>query len=602
VVTVEAIDLISGKKTQRQVQVEGVVAAKAPASAGQAIETLPVDKFFGPHIRDFAVNADGSTALINAMNWDDNYYLVDTATGAVKTQGGLGHHHAYGPQAGGNNFYVQGYDLGTGEGYHLYDLGTDGKPAKRFATFGLPQRMVLWFGNSLVDAVNQFVVSPKGDWIANVGNLGLVVWSKDGKKLWSLEWWKNTRELAYIVRQGEDKLILMSGMTVTAYQAQTGHKLWDIKLDDTGSLQGGCASEDGRTIVACTDNWGGCVFVLRDGKVINRIYTIPDNVHLTPDGKNLAMNIKRELRWYAADGGVQWIFRGDDWLSNVRLSNDGKKMLVCSDLGTVYMLDDQGKVLFERDFGAAPVAQWLTGGDMLVATWEGHVTRLAADGTQKWHVQLQPKGQPRVLTAPVADKILTIRPEWGDADTKPQPLTDNLLVQTKAKVGISDDRATAVANVAHIDSLTDGKPQAPDKLLLPWIGVSAAENGWCGKFVLKVQSPQNMSVESITFVEDPDHPESWLRNMVMQVWDAKRLMWVDCPNLLSNSAWHTHTFEKPIVGSIFRFYGDKSLAYIPGFERTGLGGTGWPVGSVRLAEVVFRGKVLGPVPQVATKP
>ena len=57
--------------------------------------------------------------------------------------------------------------------------------------------------------------------------------------------------------------------------------------------------------------------------------------------------------------------------------------------------------------------------------------------------------------------------------------------------------------------------------------------------MLRVQSPQNLSVESITFVEDPNHPESWLRNIVMQVWDPAKGVWADCPPLLSDSAWHT---------------------------------------------------------------
>ena len=597
--TLEAVELISGKTAQRQVQVQGGLAAKTPAA--KPLATLPVEKLFGPHIRDLAVSADGSSAVLGAMNYDDNYYLIDVANGNVKAQGALGHHWAYGPQAGGNGFYLQGYDLTTGEGYHLYDLGTDGKPVRRFATYGLPQRMSLWFGFPLVDGINQFAVSPKGQWIANAGNLGMVVWSKDGKKLWSLDWWKTTRQLAYVVPQGEDTLLVMTGMTVTAYKAQTGDKLWDIKLGEVGSIQGGAASDDGKTFAAWSDTWGGRIFVVRDGKVINTIYAVPDNVHLTPDGKSLVMNIKRELRWYTADGGVQWIFRGDDWLSNVRLSPDGKKLLFGSDSGTLYMLDDQSHVQLNRDFGAAPVARWLPGGEVLLATWQGQVVRLGADGSEKWHVLVQPKGTSRLQTPPTAEKIATIRVPWGEvaADSKPQPLTGNLLAETKASVGFCYQNLPVSNPVENIQSLTDGKPAAPDKILVPWGMVMSAENEWCPKVVMRVQSPQNLSVESITFVEDPNHPESWLRNMAMQVWDEQRKTWVDCPPLLSDSAWHTHTFAKPIVGSCFRFLGDTSTPYYP--ERMGLGGVGWPVGSVRLAEVVFRGKALGPVSQATNK-
>jgi hypothetical protein len=207
-------------------------------------------------------------------------------------------------------------------------------------------------------------------------------------------------------------------------------------------------------------------------------------------------------------------------------------------------------------------------------------------------VLLQPKGSSRLLTPPAAEKMTTIRPPWSEtaANSKPQSLMDNLLAETKASVGFCYENVPAMDPVTNIASLTDGKATPPDKILVPWQTVMSAENEWCPKVVMKVQSPRKLSVQSITFVEDPGHPESWLRNMAMQVWDEQRKTWVDCPPLLSDSVWHTHTFAKPVVGSCFRFCGDRSKPFYP--ERMGLGGVGWPVGSVRMAEVVFRGTVV----------
>jgi len=144
-----------------------------------------------------------------------------------------------------------------------------------------------------------------------------------------------------------------------------------------------------------------------------------------------------------------------------------------------------------------------------------------------------------------------------------------------------------------MEALTDGKPDPPEKPWLEWITIGVAESGWCGKLVLEVESPRaQLSVDSITFVEDPAHPESWLRNLVMQVWDPAEETWVDCPPLLSDAATHTHRFDKPIVGAKFRFLGDKLLSNNPGFEKAGVGGIGWPVGNIRLGEIIFRGKAL----------
>ena len=46
----------------------------------------------------------------------------------------------------------------------------------------------------------------------------------------------------------------------------------------------------------------------------------------------------------------------------------------------------------------------------------------------------------------------------------------------------------------------------------------------------------------------------------------------------------------------------NATAYSPGFERMGLGGVGWPVGSIRSSEIVFRGKALGLTPQPSKNP
>jgi hypothetical protein len=55
----EAVELLSGK------------------TAGAA-SAAPIESRFGPHLRDIALAADGSVAVMNAMNWDHNLYAVDS--------------------------------------------------------------------------------------------------------------------------------------------------------------------------------------------------------------------------------------------------------------------------------------------------------------------------------------------------------------------------------------------------------------------------------------------------------------------------------------------------------------------------------------------
>ena len=80
----------------------------------------------------------------------------------------------------------------------------------------------------------------------------------------------------------------------------------------------------------------------------------------------------------------------------------------------------------------------------------------------------------------------------------------------------------------------------------------------------------------MTLVEDPAHPESWLRDASIDYWDAAKELWVPIQPLRSDSAVHTHMFARPVYAARFRLV-------LP-----------WGVcGNTRLAEIVFHGEVLG---------
>jgi hypothetical protein len=66
----------------------------------------------------------------------------------------------------------------------------------------------------------------------------------------------------------------------------------------------------------------------------------------------------------------------------------------------------------------------------------------------------------------------------------------------------------------------------------------------------------------------------------LEYWDAQAASWRQGPRFLSNSATHSHRLEKPISAARFRL--------------VSAGGGSWPVGNLRLGELVFHGKVLGP--------
>ena len=582
----EVTELITGKRAERQLAVLGAKDAVAPASsATPALPRLPLSRLFGPHLRDIAVAADGSSALISAMNWDDNYYVLDTASGQVRQQGGLGHHYAYGPLAGGQTLYVQGYDMMTAQGYHLYALA-DGKPKHRFANFGVagrePKR---WGGPYLKNRTNSFAVSPKGTYVASGGNLGLVVWSADGKRLWTQEWWKDSRQQKVPMFLNEDTVLVLENVAVAAHRAKDGQQVWHLPLAGTGLVGHHAVSSDGKTIAVWADSEGGRVWIIRDGKVIKTLFIAADSMALAPDGNHLAVVMGNELRWYNVDGTIEWTFTGDDSLSlpqnplySLRIAPDGKRLAVASVLGSVWVLDDKGNKLIERDLGALASTAWLPDNDLLVATWAGEVMRLRADGSEKWRVRVAPKGPARLKDAPVADTLATSKVAWGNATAKPAALTPNLLTEGKDVFGAYDGTANSYVAMEGFQRLADGKTQPPDKPWMGWWYVNFSDSLWPGRLTLVVDLGRPVELTGVTFVEDPRHPQSWMRDAMLQYWVADKAAWVDAQYLLSDLQVHTHELAKPVQSSRFRLINKDS--------------EGWPVGNLRLSEFVFHGKEL----------
>jgi len=595
-VTLQATELISGRQALLWIEVKPA-GKPVPLTQGQgkdetsgtkmAASTVKSTNFsaeedaFGPHLKDIALSADGSQALLNAMNWDENLYALDVRSGKVAWRGRVGHHFAYGPQAVAGGYAVQGFDLHTAEGYHLYLLDRAGKATRRFALYGLPKRATSWANAStLTDNIDNFAAAPDRSWVAAAGDLGLAVWDANGKLRWSQDWWKTTRKRVVLLAQDNDTLITLDGMTATAWQASNGKARWQLTLDTTGTLQGGEVSADRHTLALRSSTKNGRVYLLRAGKVINTLATPADALALSPDGTHLAVTTGKELKWYAVDGGLEWTFTGDDTLRNPRIAPDGKRVVCGSELGILYVLDGAGAVLLSGDMNALPVAAWLPGGDLLVASWMGTVIRLDGKYEPRWQVHLQPltlDSRPRLLAD---DPTPTVRmANWGNAETAPDPLTPNLLKDTRAliKVTMSDREQEWQQKV---DLLCDGKPEAPKDPWLKWTTINYIDSGWSGSLMLNVDTfHTQLRVTGITVAEDPAHPESWLRDMRLQYWDAAKSLWVDGPYLLSNTAVHTHHFATPIEAARFRF--------------VSTGGGVWPAGNLRLGELVFHGELLG---------
>jgi hypothetical protein len=387
-------------------------------------------------------------------------------------------------------------------------------------------------------------------------------------------------------------------MTATAYAARTGARRWQVRLALDGEAVKVVVSPDGRTC-AVQGSDGSRVFVVREGKVVATIHggaSVRNLRHMSttgtfdvtglafsPDGSLIAVTSGNLLKLYSVADGLRWILPADDVLHAPRFAADGKRLAAGSELGTLYVLDTEGRVLLERDLGALPVPAWLPDGDLLVGTWMGTLCRLDAHYAERWRTLLRPAARDQRGKLLADDGTPTTRIAFrGNAEEKPAPLTPNLLDPKNAFIKLVwQNRDGNVDNgvlFAHDSAaLMDGKPDAP---ATPWIGWPRMN--WYGEgdpftYVWIDTYRTRLRVTGITLVEDPAHPESWLRDAAFEYWDIARERWVPVQPLLSDAPVHTHRFARPVEAARFRIVLPKMLC-----------------GNLRLGEVVLHGEKLGP--------
>jgi outer membrane protein assembly factor BamB len=539
----------------------------------------PADDAFGPHVRDLVISGDGKLAVMNTMNWDHNLYALDLQTGQVRWRQRAGHYFAFEPMAVSSGVAVQGFDLKSAQGYHLYLVGADGRLQRRFALYGLPQRLPHRFVPAILrDHINSFTVGDGGKWVATAGDLGLAVWSADGKLLWQQDW-SNQRHSGKVVALDAATVLVIEGMTATTYTATGGQQKWRQTLGRSGEIRIARTSADARTCVLYNISDGGKMLVVRDGKIVRVIPTAAEDLGLSADGSLIAVVAQDLLKLYSVTDGLQWIVHGDDLLHSPRFSPDGR-LAVASGLGTVYVTDLNGRILLEKDVKSLAVPAWLADGSLVLATWQGSVCKLDKNYGQVWRTRLTPAA-PDMRGKLLADDGAPTSEVagWSNATEKPADISENLLAKTTPILRL----VTSQGPTSMTDSpgqkaamLFDGKSDAPAEPWIPWHMVGTfAETSPMNSILVDAFRTQ-MKVTGVTLVEDPQHPESWLRDAAIEYWDAARELWVPIQALRSNAAVHTHMFSKPVEAARFRLV-------LP-----------WGVcGNTRLAEIAFHGELKG---------
>lgn len=584
----EAQERFSGKAARLVVRVEAgvlpvreqVVAtvAGAEAQAVNAATFLPgPDERFGPHLRDLVVSDDGRTALMNAFNWDQNLHGVDVETGALRFQRRLGNYFTFEPKAIAGGFAVQGFDFNTAEGYHLYLLGADGAPARRFALTAFAGRLPHRFLTTVLgDRVNNFATAPDGSWVAAAGDLGLAVWDRGGKLLWSQEWWKTERKEVRLLAAAGSLLVFDDGLMKDLDPVSGTPRGEAVNVESAGNIL--FVARGGDTVFIGGDMDDGCILAVRDGKLAHRFQMKWSEFVPLPDGSGVVVTDKADMRLVSIETGLRWVCRADEMLRSPRVSPDGKRVVACSEFGTLYVVGVNGDKLLERDVGALAVPAWLPNGDLLLASWMGEVSRLDGAYQPKWRVLLRPSSADMRGKLLAADATPTARVTWSNAEREPLPLTPNVLSVIGAK-GLQIRLSIGEGGFTfESDSLVDGQLTPASEPLLPWDRVVNFVIGTAKPAIEFKLKGQTARVQAITVAEDPGHPESWLRQFTVEAWDEGQQAWVHVQDCLSDAAVHTHRFTEPVTSSQFRLVLSQRFC-----------------GNLRSAEIALHGEELGAV-------
>lgn len=579
--TLVATDLISGKSAKLKISTSPTELAgfAGPASAESVPATRPAasqaegnypaaDTRFGLHFRDLALTGDGSLAVVNVFSWNDNIYGIDTQTGSTKWHNRIGDFYAFGPMSAASGALVQGFDFNSAEGYHLYSVDAAGQPQRRFALYGIARRSIQRFVAGMhYDDMNQFTAPKSGAWVATSGDLGLAVWSADGTLRWEQDWWKTNRNAprfnntqhfsdviltsTKIAAVGDDTLLVSDGPTLADYAATDGAERWKLTLGANGAAHKILVSPDNSTFAVLTNAEGGRVYVVQDAKLVQSIPTMADDGDISPDNQHLLLVNNFDMRCFSIGNGLLWQLAGDDNFRNPRYCEDGSRILATTDIGTLDVFDSSGNRLFSDDLGALGAARWLPDGGIFAATWMGRVMRYGSTYKLVYSKLITPDASPDHAVADLPAVPTSRIAAWSNAvpdDTFTGPgiatSASGSATQVHTDVGLHREDGDFDTN-EPLSTLIDGNPKPPAEPIIPWHDIS-----WLGEGsaynTLEFDFAQPAQITGIRFIEDPNHPENWVRDAYLEYWDSKTSLWKFVMPLLSNQAVHTHKLPVPV--------------------------------------------------------
>ncbi|GAA3436245.1 hypothetical protein GCM10018954_058540 [Kutzneria kofuensis] len=585
-IRVEAVELVSGRAAVADAgavgggvpldllngptgEVDQIAAARSAAVASSGVVTdwrAAADRL-GAHVRDIALTDDGG-AVLTAANWDSNLYAVDLATGQQRWQARVGQHFSYGAQRIDHGVAVRASVLDSPSGFGLHLVNpANGAVERRFDLYGTMPR---WFERTATTMPDgrppAFATPADGAWIASQGNLGLAVWRRsDGALLWKQDTWSSAP--ASIGRPGEastavlaaldaDTLLVVDQGFATAYQVSTRAVRWRKDLSLLATTIGGRAtvivpSPDGKTVAVASNFDAGRVFLLRtaDGTPVATLPVRVDELAWGPDSRTVVVLRDTLLDQYdAATGALRQSYPAADVLHNLDVAADGR--IACGDeQGNLVVLGPDLAPLLVRDVVGIPAVRWLPGGDLLVGTWLGQVTRLDGAYQPQWTTLLRSTAADMrsTLLAPSTAPVSAV-PVTGNATTPASTAPNLLTTGTTFSFHGWDPNHEQPMDAATLLSAT------PTPLGVPWLPdgmVEFAASGFPLCWV-RIVSPKSVTFSKLSLWDDPAHPESWLRDVRLDVRSNAGDPWRPVARLVSDAASRSFQLAGPVAATELR--------------------------------------------------
>ncbi|WP_143174174.1 WD40 repeat domain-containing protein [Streptoalloteichus hindustanus] len=532
--------------------------ASAPASAPVA-DWRPAVERLGAHVRDIVLTDDGG-AVLAAANWDTNLFALDLATGAQRWQTRIGHQFTHGLRRFFGGVAVQGMVLDAPHGYGLHLVNTaNGAVERRFDLHGTQPSWFYRFSAAMPDGQPPaFATSPSGAWVATAGNLGLALWRRDGTLLGRRDWWEQAplsdrpgaASDALLAALDENTLLVITRGIATAYQVNTLTPKWRQDLDALVTAVGGQAtaatlSPDGATVAVSSTADSGRVFLLAstDGAVKAKLPIRADEVAWGPDGTSLVTLHDTRLDQHRLSGAT-WAphasYPGADVLHHLAVAADGR--IACGDeQGNLVVLTADLEPALVTDVTGIPVPRWLPGGDLLVATWLGQATRLHGATYQPlWSTTLRSTAQNMRSTLLAPEKAPTARITVTGNGVPPTGQANLLTPDTAGLSFVGFDSKRPVALPAEKQFAPHPEPPDRPHLSDPLVEFLSEAFPLGYLHVLLREPKATVTFGSLTLWDDPAHPESWLRDLRLDIRATPGDVWKPVARLVSHAAARTY--------------------------------------------------------------